>query len=185
LLGGCGTVLQNHASGALTTLSIAFARSNLHDGYYPDGESRPSDPMGTSTGQHYAAGAVAGLNCDSSTSSGGTVFKIAQAARSRRSTAFAPKAVARTELSPAGWSKPPMRTCTGQPCLAGPTTMARSSKSPKRRADDAASFDGFGQGLDGERPYAGLIQAPTGTSMGRRTRAGQATAGQSSACRWV
>jgi len=89
----------------------------------------------------------------------GTIYKITQAARSRGCTAAAAN-------TPRRWFKEPTGTSTGQCLRVGPSTMARSSKSPRvarsRRCTTSASRMASSQ--------AGWSKPATGTSTGRRRR---------------
>ena len=111
---GGGTVFKITPSGTLTTLH-SF---DCTDGAYPSaGWSRP--PMGTSTGQRSEGGA----------NGYGTVFKITPSGTLTTLHSF--DAHGRRPTPQRGWSRPPTGTSTGQHRAAGPTAMARSSKSPR------------------------------------------------------
>ena len=110
--GGWGTVFKITSSGTLMTL-YSFCPKAGATANSPWRWSRP--PMGTSTGQPRSA----------------RFSKSPRAARRRRCTPSAQKAVARMVKPPTrGSSRPPMGTSTGQPLRAGPTALAQSSKSP-------------------------------------------------------
>src|ERR1035441_6132619 len=114
--------------------------------------------MGTSTGQPWMAGPTARA---------GRSSRSPQVARSRRCTAFAPKAGARTASSPRDSYRGPMGTSTGQRAEAGSTARAPYSQSRRVALTTLYSFcsQGGGNCTDGELP-AGLVQATNGDFYG-------------------
>ena len=117
-----GTVFKITPSGTLTTLYSFCSQSNCTDGGVPTrGWSRP--PMGTSTGQRTSAEPA-------------TLHRWLWHGLQNHPTRHADDAAQLRRhgrlCSPTpGWFKPPMGTSTGQRTMAGPSTMARSSKSPQ------------------------------------------------------
>src|ERR1039458_10179428 len=120
--------------------------------------------MGTSTGQPWMAGPTARA---------GRSSRSPQVARSRRCTAFAPKAGARTASSPRDSYRGPMGTSTGQRAEAGSTARAPYSQSRRVALTTLYSFcsQGGGNCTDGELP-AGLVQATNGDFYGTTSSGG-------------
>jgi len=115
---GCGTVFKVTPGGTLTTLH----RFNSTDGANPGGRwFKPA--TGPSTGQRSRAGPTAPLT------------GVARSSRSLPGVRW-PRCTASTGLTAPSlsgrWCKLPTETSTGQPRLAGPTTVAPSSRSPQR-----------------------------------------------------
>ena len=175
--GGCGTVFKITSSGTLTTLYSFCSQQSCTDGYYPEA-SLVQATNGNFYGTTLCGGAVAGLNCDSSTSSGGTVFKISSGGTLTTLYSFCSQSGCTDGSFPqAGLVQATDANLYGTTVFGGANNDGTIFKiTPSGALTTLQSFDGFGQGLDGERPYAGLIQGTNGDFYGT-TYAGGASNG--------
>jgi len=132
---GCGAVFKITRSGTLTLLYSFCSQGGAN---CTDGSSPFAGLVQATNGNFYGTTLSGGASTYCLVGYGygtgcGTVFKITPSGTLTTLYSFAPGAEGLARMAPfpsRGWSRPPTGTCTGQRNMAGPTAMARSSKSP-------------------------------------------------------
>jgi uncharacterized repeat protein (TIGR03803 family) len=164
---GCGTVFRITLEGRLTTLYRFCKKPNCADGSYPTGglvEDTHGSFYGTTNGNFYAPG-----------KGGATIFKITSAGKFTTLYTFC----SQSNCSDGNYPYPGLIGAadgnfygttayggTNCPSLGGCGTVFRITPAGELRT--IHSFDG----IDGSRPYAGLIQATDGDLYGTTANSG-------------